>query len=240
MDAAVPCPHCQREITDNYCAVCGESRPRVLRPADLLGPSLEQLGQLDGPIRRTLAELVNRPADLIAAYWRGDRRHYSHPVKLLFWLTTLFVAALTLTGLYDAVVLVDEQAKPWLPVVLAFNSYLVFLYLLPAAWLARWHWAEPRQLTEIYVALLWLASLITLIKVLAMPLGYLWPDFTFWLNRFVTPAIYLWLLLPLLKGGVFARLLRALSIFALYFATSLISNTGVISLARLLEAVLRG
>ncbi|NQD38962.1 DUF3667 domain-containing protein [Permianibacter sp. IMCC34836] len=232
---SIPCPHCQQPVTGHYCAACGELRPEPLRPAHLLGPSLEQLGQLDGPIGRTVLALLRAPSQLITSYWRGERRHYSHPMKLVFWATTLFVAALTFSGLLASVTLVDQAALKWLPLVLALNNYLVFVYLLPVAWLGKYLLRDERNVTEAYVALLFATALTLLLKLIVLPLGFVFVDVTFWLHRFLGPAIYMWMLYPLLKGERFGRIVRGFGLHALYFAMSLLGNTGVVTLATMVE-----
>jgi hypothetical protein len=230
----LPCPHCQQTLTGNYCAHCGEHRPQVLRPAQLLGPSLEQLGQLDGPVGRTLLSLLREPATLIAAYWRGDRRYHSHPIKLVFWATTIFVAVLTFTGLLDKVTLVDAAAKQWISLVLALNSYLVFVYLLPSAWLASRRFTETRNITESYVALLFITALSLWIKLLSVPFAFLYPDVVFWFHRFLPPALFAWVLYPLLRGHPILRVIWGVLIYTLYFLTAIAGNSAIIALANLI------
>lgn len=235
MTESIPCPHCQQLISGKFCADCGELRPEPLRPGHLLGPSLEQLGQLDGPIGRTLLALLREPSQLIAAYWRGERRHFSHPMKLVFWATTLFVTALTFSGLLQSITMVDKAALRWLPLVLALNNYLVFVYLLPVAWLGKYLLRDQRSITEAYVALLFATALTLLLKIAVLPLGLVLPDFTFWLHRFLGPVIYVWLLYPVLKGERVGRAIRGLGLHALFFVVSLLGNTGVVALATLFE-----
>lgn len=226
----VSCPHCQQVIHGRFCSHCGERRPEPLRFGHLLGPSLEQLGQLDGPIGRTLRQLAQAPSVLLLAYWSGERSHYSHPLKLLFWSATLLIAALTFSGLFDQVTLVDPSAKEWMPLVLALNNYLVFVYLLVPAVLARWLLTPRRRIIEWYVALAFITALSNLLKTLVLPVAYLAPDQVFWFHRLLPPTLIAWALFPLLEGQVLWRIGRAVLVYGVYFLMSISGNALIIAI----------
>lgn len=233
------CPHCQQPVHGRFCGHCGERRPEPLRLGHLLGPSLEQLGQLEGPIGRTLAALARSPSALFQAFWQGDRSHYSHPLKLLFWSATLFIAALSFSGLFDQVTLVDPSAKEWMPLVMALNNYMVFVYLLAPAVLAHWLLAPRRRIIEWYVALSFLTALSNLIKTLVLPVAYLFPDPVFWVHRLLPPLLYAWALFPLLQGRAGWRIGRTLLVYGAYFLMSLSGNALIITIGVAVEAWLK-
>lgn len=234
--AAVICPHCRQPIRERYCGHCGERRPEPLRLGHLLGPSLEQIGQLDGPIGRTLLQLARSPSTLLLAYWQGERSHVSHPLKLLFWSATLLIAALTFSGLFEKVTLVDPNAREWMSLVLALNNYMVFLYLLPPAVLARWLLTPRRRIIEWYVALAFLTALSNLLKTLILPIAYLAPDPAFWFHRLLPPMLIAWALFPLLQGHAARRIGSAALVYGAYFLMSISGNALIIAIGVAVEA----
>jgi len=88
------CSTCSTGVATNFCPRCGESR---IKSSDLtLGPLLAQAGRsltsLDGPLLRTLRNLVAHPGSLTTAYLYGPRKPFIAPFQLFLIANVIFFA----------------------------------------------------------------------------------------------------------------------------------------------------
>lgn len=229
------CPHCGQPITQRYCSACGEQNARSLKLAELLPGVLDQLWEFDYPLARTLKLLASRPATLVQRYWAGDRKHYTHPFKLCFWAATLDFALVLSLGLADKVVVGGDD--PNLPVqwLLSLGQYLMFLYLIPVAWLLAFMLRPAVTPLAGYVALLYGFAGVHLLKALTIAVVYLQADVGFWLHRLLTPFYLGWLLFGLLPGAVWSRLARTVVLFFSYVACQIGVNSLLIAVLAVLQ-----
>jgi Protein of unknown function (DUF3667) len=97
---ATECVSCRRPLSGRYCAHCGE---KVLDPESLTvrhfvtHTVLQELGNVDGKLWRTLRSLMTRPGFLSSEYASGRRKLYVNPVRLLL-LSIIFYALVTQGG----------------------------------------------------------------------------------------------------------------------------------------------
>jgi hypothetical protein len=97
---ATECVSCRRPLSGRYCAHCGE---KVLDPGSLTvrhfvtHTVLQELGNVDGKLWRTLRSLMTRPGFLSSEYASGRRKLYVNPVRLLL-LSIIFYALVTQGG----------------------------------------------------------------------------------------------------------------------------------------------
>lgn len=87
-----PCVACGAPLSGDYCAACGEQRPR---PGDLTlrHAITESFDVLDSRAVRTFGALVRRPGRLTADYAAGRRRAWLTPFQTFIIANVIFFAA---------------------------------------------------------------------------------------------------------------------------------------------------
>lgn len=98
-----PCPNCGAELSDTYCARCGQKDVDLERPIwRLVGDLLEETFDVDGRALRTLRALLLQPGMLTSEFLAGRRRYYTPPLRLYLVISVsffLFAAWLANQGL---------------------------------------------------------------------------------------------------------------------------------------------
>lgn len=99
--AVTDCVSCGQPLSGPYCSRCGE---RVLDPDSLTirhfaRTAVEELGQVDGKLWRTVRALLFKPGFLSSEYAAGRRRMYVNPIRLLLTAIVLY-ALFTRGGLF--------------------------------------------------------------------------------------------------------------------------------------------
>jgi hypothetical protein len=85
------CLNCDAELTNDYCAQCGQRDVDLERPFPTLARELiEEAFQLDGRVARTLLTLVRKPGELTRQYLAGRRQLYTSPLRLYLVISLLF------------------------------------------------------------------------------------------------------------------------------------------------------
>lgn len=234
------CPHCGHRIDQRYCPACGEQVAKPLRLAALLSGVFDQLLEFEYPLARTLKALLTKPASLVQRYWSGDRKHFTHPFKLCFWAATIDFALVLALGVGDRLAVGVENADESLQWLLSFGQYLLFLYLIPMAWLLA-RLCQPR-ITPLaaYVALLYGFAGVHVLKIFIMPLVLLPSEIVFWIYRLVTPLYLGWLLFSLLPAGFFSRLWRTVLLYLVFIGFQIAVNSMLITSLRMLKVVEAG
>lgn len=233
----VDCPHCGHRIEQRYCPACGEQVAKPLRLAALLPGVLDQLLEFEYPLARTLKALLTKPASLVQRFWAGDRKHFTHPFKFCFWAATIDFALVLALDVGDRLVVGVENADEPLTWLLSFGQYLLFLYLIPTAWLLG-RLCQPRVTPlAAYVALLYGFAGVHVLKILIMPFVLLPYDFIFWIYRLVTPAYLGWLLFNLLPAGIFSRAWRTALLYLVFVGFQIAVNSLLITSLRILGIV---
>ena len=91
------CLNCDRPVTDNFCAHCGqENSDYRVSLKRLMGDLFDELFQLEARVWRSLMHLFRHPGRLTADYNDGRRVRYTSPLRLYLMasVTYFFVAAL--------------------------------------------------------------------------------------------------------------------------------------------------
>jgi hypothetical protein len=168
---------------------------------------------------------------MLRGYLAGQRIRYTNPLKLLFLCATLYLLVATV---FDLQLSSGPGGRQTARTVVALINYLVFLFLVPAAWWLRLlfrraghNWAE----TYVVVCYLWSAYLL-----LAAALGVVMLAFgTHYLAaRTVIGLAYL---VPALRSfyrvGWATAAWKGLFFYAGYFLATMLVMTVVVSLAYL-------
>src|SRR4051812_33223225 len=87
-----PCPTCERPLEGNFCAHCGEKRPRASDHSvrHFLGHLFEAFTHIDGKIFLSLRLLLAAPGRLTADYLRGKRKPFIPPLQLFLLANLVF------------------------------------------------------------------------------------------------------------------------------------------------------
>ncbi len=93
------CANCGAALAGRYCAVCGQSREALLRPAfDLVGQILSDAFDLDGRLWRTLRRLYVRPGSVARDFVEGKRQSFTPPVRLYVFASLFFLGLVAFAG----------------------------------------------------------------------------------------------------------------------------------------------
>jgi hypothetical protein len=92
---AFTCANCEAAAQGDYCATCGQKRPRPgdLSVAHAIGHLADELLDVDGRIFRTLRVLFLEPGRLTLDFLSGRRARYVHPVRLFLVVSGLYFLA---------------------------------------------------------------------------------------------------------------------------------------------------
>ena len=94
------CTICQTEITQKYCPNCGQeisTSDTTLK--SLISDFFSNLLSLEKSVFAGLIKIITNPKELVINYWRGHRKYYLSPGKLLVY--ALAIAALHITYVND-------------------------------------------------------------------------------------------------------------------------------------------
>lgn len=150
---ALSCRSCATTLQGPFCHACGVKAPRLpLTLRALLQDFAERVLHVEKRLKRTLGHLCWQPAAVFAAFLRGQRLSYTHPLPFLVAIATLSVLLSHLFGdayfdLYRAKMLeqVNRSLSParaalyaqlnvWLGLSM---PYWMLIFSLPAAGLMR-------------------------------------------------------------------------------------------------------
>ncbi|HEX4456627.1 MAG TPA: DUF3667 domain-containing protein [Polyangia bacterium] len=108
------CLNCERPVSDNFCAHCGqENSDYRVSLKRLLGDLFEELFQLEARVWRSLAHLFRHPGRLTADYNAGRRVRYTSPLRLYLMASVsyFFVATVLPTTKSDVQIDFSETAQ---------------------------------------------------------------------------------------------------------------------------------
>lgn len=90
------CLNCGAQLIDKYCHHCGqpniETRENVFH---LVAHFISDYLHFDSKFFRSLKSLFVRPGFLTRQYWDGKRVSFIHPLRLFFFITIIFMIAIT-------------------------------------------------------------------------------------------------------------------------------------------------
>ena len=108
------CPGCGKEITENYCAHCGEKKFRKLKMADIAQDILADGASIEIPIFKTLKGMFTRPGEVALEYVKGSRRKYYRPFQYYFMFLTIYLLVFYFMGDFEKFYAVlEEQERQW-------------------------------------------------------------------------------------------------------------------------------
>jgi hypothetical protein len=95
------CPNCGSASVEKFCAHCGELQPAYRDHSfkAVATQALEEFGNLDGKIPRTLWALITRPGLLTREFIVGGRQRFAKPMSLFVVLNIVFFLVQPHTGL---------------------------------------------------------------------------------------------------------------------------------------------
>jgi hypothetical protein len=229
--AAEPCLNCGAELRGPVCSRCGQKRAAPIAVRRLLGELEEHLVGLDFRLLRTVRELFSSPGDLLRGYLAGRRIRYTNPLKLLFVAATVYLLVVTS---FDLRLSLQPEGQQSATIVVALLNYLVFLFLVPAAW-----WLEVlfrgsgRNWAESYVAVcyLWAGYLLLAaglgVAMLAVGEHYFWA-------RTAAGLVYLVVALrDFYRLGWWTAIWKGTLFYAGYFVATMLVMAVVITVAHL-------
>ncbi len=212
------CPNCEGSLHGEFCSTCGQRRPTRIALDTVVAGLKEQIAGLDFHWLHTIRSLWCSPGAMLRDYLRGRRAPFTHPVKLLFLSATLYLVVVSLLGVE---VSRDAATQRTATAVVALINYLVFLLLVPVAWLLRRLFASSGiNWAESYVVLCYLWSgyllLACLLAVVLLP----FPG-GFMAARTGLGILYVTIALRSFFGCSWpASALKSLALFAGYFLTT--------------------
>lgn len=183
------CTVCNIETKGNYCSNCGQKLSRTeIKFADLISDSISSALDVEKSIFAVLLTIFVNPSKLVVNYWKGYKKYYPSPFKLLIY--ALAVAAIHLAYVDSEILgvtlqtsVVDTQIGFWIIVLplLGLSSYLTYLRM-------------KHSLTKHIISLIYVSGtffiLITVIGDLAMLIsGFDLAQFSF--MTFLT-LVFLW------------------------------------------------
>jgi hypothetical protein len=93
------CINCQREVTLDYCPICGQKNPvKKINAVNMWNDFLSRVYGFDGMFPRTLRDLSVRPGEAAREYIQGNRVKYYGPVGYLFIILTVYLLLASLLG----------------------------------------------------------------------------------------------------------------------------------------------
>lgn len=92
------CLNCRAELTDRYCASCGQPAHIHRTVGALWHDLLHSVLHLDGKIWQTLIELALRPGELTRRYIHGERARFVSPLALFLFSAFLMYGVYSLAG----------------------------------------------------------------------------------------------------------------------------------------------
>lgn len=221
-----PCGNCGSELTAHWCAYCGQRQLKRLRLADLLRTLGGVLFDLDGPLCRTLRDFTSRPGDACRDYLAGARRRYFNPLKYLFWVVTLYLLIVAVTGT-DLLGELRQELSPdqarALEATLAASAYLVFVRILFLAGFQAILFPRYYGFAECYAAQAFISGHATWLFILAIPLQQYSVLPSNWLAILILGLYQTWFLYRLYGGGAWT-LLRAIALFLLWILLNALAN----------------
>ncbi|MEM8735703.1 MAG: DUF3667 domain-containing protein, partial [Planctomycetota bacterium] len=85
------CVSCSAPVVGRFCQDCGQKhRDGMPSLPQFLGESAQSAFELDGPVLRTLRDLILRPGALSKAYIRGDLSSYISPAKTFIFASAFY------------------------------------------------------------------------------------------------------------------------------------------------------
>ena len=129
-----PCASCGAPLDGPYCSSCGQAVAAPIAVRRVAGDLKEQLVGLDYRALATVRELFVAPGAMLRGYLAGRRQPYTNPLKLLFLSASLYLLVVTT---FDLQVTPAASGRDTGLAVAALMNYLVFVFLVPAAWWLR-------------------------------------------------------------------------------------------------------
>lgn len=175
------------------CSYCGQERARKIETKRVARELWSQFLELDFLLVRSLIELILHPSQLITHYIAGKRVLYTNPFKLLFITATAYYLMVLVLDLQVGVGFGEqkEQADKAGKVIGAILNYLVFIFLIPTAWMFKKLYAKQRfNFAECYVVLCFIWSGYLIIGIPTAITVYL-TDINLFLLRSLVAVIYI-------------------------------------------------
>ena len=213
------------------CSECGQREAQPIAVRRVLDEFRDHLVGLDFRLLRTARELLIAPGPMIRGYIAGRRVRYTNPFKLLFLVATLYLAVVTLL---DVQLTPSSGNQETATAVVALVNYLVYLFLVPTAWLLRLLFSRRYTWAESYVVVCFLWSGYLLIScglaVAMIPL-----DRWYFFGRTAAGLAYL---VPSLRSVFESRWIAAIwkgaALYAGYFVATFVVMGLIIFLSHLL------
>ena len=223
-----PCASCGAPLDGPYCSSCGQAVAAPIAVRRVAGDLKEQLVGLDYRALATVRELFVAPGAMLRGYLAGRRQPYTNPLKLLFLSASLYLLVVTT---FDLQVTPAASGRDTGLAVAALMNYLVFVFLVPAAWWLRLlfrrsghNWAES------YVVLCYLWSAYLLVAS-ALGLAMVAVDAWYFFARTAAGLVYLVVALrSLSRVGWWTAIWRGVLFYAGYFVLTGLVMAGIITL----------
>lgn len=169
------CANCGHELTDAYCAQCGQHRrgSERLRVREIVARSCEHLLDFDSAFLGTFVGLFRRPGELCREYVQGRRKRYMNPFAYFVLAGTVNLFVTTVVGWFAG-----APAAPEEEFIANHVLWIMLAMLVPLAFLWRWLFRQSGcNLAENYVfALYVLAQFSWLEAFVLLPLQYVVSD----------------------------------------------------------------
>ena len=223
------CRNCAEELVGHFCAHCGERRTARLEVGPLLTEMKDHLLGLDFRIVHTTRSLMTDPGTLVRGYLGGQRKPYTNPFKSLFLTATLYLLTITLL---DIQISTNPNSQQVVSMVVAFVNYLVYLFLIPTAWILRALYRKTDiNFAESYVTLCYVWSGYLLLSSI---LGVAMVSFDGWYvhGRTLVGFSYLtFSLKSVFRTSWSHALIKSLLLYFVYFVAAGIVMSAIIALA---------
>lgn|GEM_PF-4790129 len=230
------CRRCGVELGGPYCSQCGQKEVQRLTVRGTLTEVVRHLTSLDSVLLRTLVDLTRRPGRVVRRYVAGDRTGYFSPAKYAFLAATAYAFVIHFfdvdvrpTGFRDT----DPRAVGAMRLVISLVSYLLFVYLLPAAAVLRRLFRRSRMtLAESYVALLYFAGQYLVASTILALAGVYSLRGGFFVARGLGFVFLLWLIADLYRASHLRTLLASVAVYAMVVLGGILSGVVAVLIYR--------
>lgn len=224
------CKNCQHTMYGPICSNCGQKKAMPLETKRIVTDMWQQLIDFDFRFIDTFKNLFLNPGFVLNGYIEGQRVSYTNPLKLLFFTATAYF----LTIHYLDINIDPVNAQNTGRVVAAFLNYLIFLFLLPTAFLLQML-ARRQQLNlaESYMVLGFMWSAYLLLATLGVAILRIQGTWLFAMRSITAVLLFTYCLHGFMKIHWLQAFWRAMVLYLGYILCTMLVMMGIISLSYL-------